>query len=130
MYVLSQVSPDALANLPTLVNDYVPMHHFGHDTDLPFLSSGWNIILPSTTPTLQFSAPEEILEDEQPQPHLFYSYISAELNAEGVQFGDYIDPFMHDVVVDENGQPQMIGPDGGKCIADVWKYINDTSGSP
>lgn len=116
MYLLSQVTSDASTNLPALMDDYVPMHHFGHETYPPFLSSGWNLILPSTTPTLHFLAPEETLEDEQPQSHLFYSYISAELNAEGVQFGDYVDPFMHDVVADENGQPQMIAPDAGKCV--------------
>lgn len=124
MYVLlEQVTPDSSTNVPILMHDYAHMHQFGHETNPPFFSSRWNILLPSTTPTLQFPAPEDTPEDELPQPHLFYSHISAELNAEGVRFEGYVDPFMHDVFLDENGQPQMIAAGAGKYMAHFWRIV-------
>lgn len=116
MLVPDHGTPGSSTDVPSFTYDCARMHQFGTGMNAQYFPSDYNILLPSTTPTLQFSAPEEVLEDEQPQPHLFYSYILAELNAEGVQFDENVNPFMNDLNFDEHGQSQMISPNAGKCM--------------
>jgi hypothetical protein len=118
--------PDFTTDIPTFVPDHAHMHHFGPGINTQFFPSGYNILLPCTTPTLQFPAPDDSPEDELPLSPLFYSYVSAELNAEGVRFDEYVDPFAHDVIVDENGQPQRIAPGAGKYTDHIWEVVSLT----
>lgn len=116
MYVPDHGTSGSSTDAPPFTYDCAHMHHFGSGMNAQYFPTGYNILLPSTTPTLQFYAPEEAPEDEQPQPHLLYSYILAELNAEGVQFDENVNPFTNDLNIDEHVQPQMMGFNAGKYI--------------
>lgn len=120
MYIHDHVTPGASTDVPPLTYDPAHMHQFGPEMNAQYFPTTYNIILPSTTPTLQFPAPEETPEDEQAQAHLFYSYILAELNAEGVQFDENVNPFLNDLTVDEGVQPSMFAPHVGKCIDHIF----------
>lgn len=121
IHVADQSVPDFLAAAAAAAasnHGYTQMFQFGNDANEHIDFADVNTFLPCTVPTLQFHAPAEYLEDEIPQQHLLYSFISAELNAYGVTFEGYVHPFMNDLVADENNQPLMAPNDAGE--SDRW----------
>lgn len=116
MYIEEQYAADSSGEASSFNTGYPQMYHFGDGANAHIVFAGSNTLLPYTIPTLQFPAPLDTPEEELPQQHLFYSFIAAELNASGVNFGGYRHPFMNDSVADEYNQPLMTSPDAGESI--------------
>lgn len=115
MYTEEQLNLASSQEPSSFRHEYPQMYRFGPGASAHTFFEGSDNFQPYSLPTLQFPAPMEVSEEELPQPHLLYSYISAELNASGVRFEGYVHPFMNDSIADENGQPQITLADAGRC---------------
>lgn len=91
------------------------MYQFAGETNIHDVPTEYNIILPYSTPTLQFPAPSQVVEEEEaPQPNMLHSLIADELFASGIYFEDQLNPFMQELIADENGERLPAPPHAGK----------------